>query len=110
MKLLFDENLSPRLVLRLSDAFPGSAHVRDVGLARATDTAIWDYARDHGYAIVSKDSDFHQVSFVRGQPPKVIWLRRGNCTTTDIETMLRSNRIGILAFCDEDAAAFLALS
>ena len=110
MKLLFDENLSPRLVPRLSDAFPGSAHVRDVGLARATDSAIWVYARDHGYAIVSKDSDFHQVSFVRGQPPKVIWLRRGNCTTTDIETMLRSNRIGILAFYDEDAAAFLALS
>lgn len=110
MKLLFDENLSPRLVPRLLDAFPGSAHVRDVGLARATDSAIWDYALNHGYAIVSKDSDFHQVSFVRGQPPKVIWLRRGNCTTADIETMLRSNRVGILAFGNEDAATFLALS
>lgn len=110
MKLLFDENLSPRLVPRLLDAFPGSAHVRDVGLARATDSAIWDYALNHGYAIVSKDSDFHQVSFVRGQPPKVIWLRRGNCTTADIETMPRSNRVGILAFGNEDAATFLALS
>ena len=110
MKLLFDENLSSRLVPRLSDAFPGSIHVRDVGLARATDAAVWAYARDHDFAIVSKDSDFHQMSFVRAQPPKVIWLRRGNCTTADVETMLRSNRAGILAFGDEEAAAFLALS
>ena len=39
MKLLFDENISPRLVAGLSDVFPGSVHVRDVGLARATDAA-----------------------------------------------------------------------
>lgn len=65
MKLLFDENLPPRLVAGLSDVFPGSVHVRDVGLSRATDAAIWGYARDHGLTIVSKDSDFHQVSFLR---------------------------------------------
>ena len=80
MKLLFDENVSPRLVAGLSD----------VG--------------------VSKDSDFHQVSFVRGPPPKVIWIRRGNCTTADIEALLRSNQTGILAFAAEADAAFLALS
>ena len=85
MKFLFDENLSPRLVAGLSDVFPASVHVRDVGLARATDAAIWRYARGHDLAIVSKDSDFHQVSFLRGAPPKVIWIRRGNCTTADIE-------------------------
>ena len=110
MKLLFDENVSPRLVAGLSDVFPGSVHVRDVGLARATDAAIWGYARDHDLTIVSKDSDFHQVSFVRGPPPKVIWIRRGNCTTADIEALLRSNRTGILAFGAEADAAFLALS
>ena len=110
MKLLFDENISPRLVAGLSDVFPGSVHVRDVGLARATDAAIWGYARDHGLTIVSKDSDFHQVSFVRGPPPKVIWVRRGNCTTTEIEALLRSNRTEILAFAAEAEAAFLALS
>ena len=110
MKLLFDENVSPRLVGGLSDVFPGSVHVRDVGLARATDAAIRAYARDHDLTIVSKDSDFHQVSFLRGAPPKVIWIRRGNCTTADIETLLRSNRTGIRAFGAEAGAAFLALS
>ena len=110
MKLLFDEYLSPRLVSSLSDVFPGSVHVRDMGLARATDDAIWAYARDHGLTIVSKDSDFHQMSFLRGPPPKIIWIRRGNCTTTDIEALLRSNRTEILAFGAEAEAAFLALS
>lgn len=51
MKLLFDENLSPRLVAGLSDVFPESVHVRDAGLSRATDAAIWDYARSHGLTI-----------------------------------------------------------
>jgi predicted nuclease of predicted toxin-antitoxin system len=72
VKLLLDENLSPRLVGSLSDVFPGSVHVRDFGLARADDAAIWDYARDHDLTIVSKDSDFHQVSFLRGPPPEVV--------------------------------------
>ena len=90
--------------------FPGSVHVRDVGLARATDAEIWDYARDHDLTIVSKDSDFHQVSFLRGSPPKVIWIRRGNCTTADIETLLRSRRTEVLSFGAEAEGAFLALS
>ena len=106
MKLLFDENLSPRLVAGLSDIFPGSVHVRDVGLARANDVAIWDYARDHNLTIVSKDADFHHLSFVHGPPPKVIWIRRGNCSTTDIAALLRSNRIGILAFGAEMESGF----
>ena len=70
MKLLFDENLSPRLVNFLSTPFLGSVHVRDVGLAQADDEAIWTYAKDNGFAIVSKDSDFQQricgVSKLRG--------------------------------------------
>jgi len=75
-------------------------------LSRASDAAIWDYARDRGLTIVSKDSDFHQASFLRGSPPKVIWIRRGNCTTADIETLLRSNRTEILAFATDPVAAF----
>ena len=69
MRLLFDENISPRLVDALSDEFPGSVHVRDVGLTRATDAAIWGYARDHGLTILSQDSDFHRVSFLRAPTP-----------------------------------------
>lgn len=110
MKLLFDENVSPRLVAALSDEFPGSVHVRDLGMARASDAAIWAYARDHGLTILSKDSDFHQVSFLRGPPPKVIWIRRGNCSTGDIEALVRSNRSEILAFGADGEAAFLALA
>ena len=110
MKFLFDQNVSPRLATDLSDVFPGSVHVRDVGLSRATDATIWGYAREHGLTIVSKDSDFHQVSFLRGPPPKVIWIRRGNCTTSDIEALLRSSRTEILAFGADSEAAFLALS
>ncbi len=110
MKLLFDENMSPRLVAELADAFPGSVHVRDIGLDRATDAAIWTFALAHDLTIVSKDSDFHQMSFVRGPTPKVIWIRRGNCTTADIEALLRSNRAAILAFGTEVETAFLVLS
>jgi predicted nuclease of predicted toxin-antitoxin system len=68
LRLLFDQNLSPRLVRALADLFPGSAHVRDVGLARAGDDEVWSHAAAHGFAIVSKDADFHQRSFVLGHP------------------------------------------
>ncbi|MEX2527846.1 MAG: DUF5615 family PIN-like protein [Gemmatimonadota bacterium] len=110
MKLLLDENLSPLLAERVSDLFPDTIHVRDLGLARADDLKIWKQARDDGFTIVSKDSDFHQLSFVLGPPPKVIWIRRGNCSTDQIEGILRDRHSEILAFGDDSNAAFLALS
>ncbi len=73
VKLLFDEDLSPRLVADLAHEFPDSLHVRDIGLERAMDEAVWDYARDNGLVIVWRDADFHQLSFLFGHPPKVIW-------------------------------------
>ena len=79
MKLLFDQNLSPRLPTTLADIFPKSIHVREVGLREADDELIWGYAKLHGFAIVSKDSDFQQRSLLYGSPPKFIWLRVGNC-------------------------------
>lgn len=72
MKLLFDENVSPRLAQRLASEFPGSAHVRDAGLRGADDWRIWEYARNGGFAIVSKDTDFRERSYVDGAPPKVV--------------------------------------
>ncbi len=89
VKLLFDQNLSHHLIERLADVFPGSQHVRQVSLERATDQMVWDYAAAHGFTIVSKDSGFHQRSFVYGHPPKVIWLRLSNYTTDDVERLLR---------------------
>ena len=79
MKLLLDQNLSHLLLASLTELYPGSTHVRDVDLASASDEAVWTYAARQGFTIVSKDADFHQRSFVLGAPPKVVWIRRGNC-------------------------------
>jgi predicted nuclease of predicted toxin-antitoxin system len=59
VKLLFDQNLSHRLVTALRQEYPGSQHVRDVGLREADDTAVWEYAAQHGLTVVTKDGDFH---------------------------------------------------
>ena len=83
VRLLLDQNLSPRFVRALADVFPESTHVRDVGLSRATDEAVWTYAARHGPVIVSKEAEFQQRSFLLGHPPKVVWIRRGNCSTGD---------------------------
>ena len=91
MKLLFDQQLSPRLVSLLSPLFPDSSHVHDLGLGRATDDEIWQYARDNTFILVSKDADFSDVNALKGFPPKLIWIRVGNCTTTQIESLLRSH-------------------
>lgn len=109
MKLLFDQNLSHKLVGLLSTEFPNSAHVRDVGLARANDAVVWDEAAKNGYAIVSKDIDFQQRALLFGHPPKVIWIRLGNCQTTTVLSVLRSHRARLLAFAADPAAAFIAI-
>ena len=90
MKLLFDENLSHRLPKALSDIYPGSDHLRDCGLRGASDDRVWQYAGENGFVIVSKDSDFSERSALLGSPPKVVWLRVGNCTTTRAEFVLRN--------------------
>lgn len=89
MKLLLDENLSPRLTESLQDLFPGTAHVDGCGLGAASDEEIWRFAKENGYVIVSKDSDFFDRSALYGRPPKVVWLRLGNCTTRYLEDVLR---------------------
>ncbi len=98
MKLLLDENLSPRLAPALANVYPGSLHLCDCGLRGVTDIEVWQYALENGFAIVSKDSDFSQRSFLLGSPPKVIWLRIGNCTTTRVDFVLRNASDRVLAF------------
>jgi predicted nuclease of predicted toxin-antitoxin system len=100
-RLLFDQNLSHRLVVALDDLFPESMHVRDVGLARADDRSVWAYAKDAGLAIITKDGDFNQMSFVYGPPPKVVWLRAGNCTTEHALAVIRREALAIAEFVDE---------
>ena len=110
MKLLFDQNLSHRLTKRLGDLFPDSLHVRHVGLNAAEDPEVWEYARQNDFVIVSKDADFHQRSFVQGFPPKVIWVRLGNCSTREVEALIRTHFGAIKAFHRDIEAAFLSLS
>jgi predicted nuclease of predicted toxin-antitoxin system len=109
VKLLFDENLAPALVDMLHGLFPGSEHVRNVGLKSSADRNVWAYASEMGYAIVTKDADFRQRSFLFGPPPKVIWIGLGNCSTKKIEELLRRKSDDIIAFCSADEAAFLVL-
>ena len=85
MKLLFDQNLSFKLCDRLADLFPDSNQVRHAGLDMADDRAVWEFARNNGFTIVSQDSDFADMAALYGPPPKVIWLRCGNQTTEFVE-------------------------
>lgn len=78
MKLLLDENLSRRLVPFLQADYPGSSQVALLGLEKATDREIWEYAGSSDFIIVTKDSDYHELSTLYGAPPKVIWLKIGN--------------------------------
>lgn len=109
MKLLLDQNLSPRLTQHLSDIFPDTAHVSTVGLERAPDSEVWAYARSNAYCILTKDADFSDVSVLLGAPPKLIWLRLGNCTTTEVEQTLRRAKAQIDAFEADPLASVLQL-
>jgi predicted nuclease of predicted toxin-antitoxin system len=110
MKLLFDENLSPKLPQRLTDLFPNSLHVRDVGMKATIDPIVWDYAKNNNLMIVSKDADMHDLSLVLGNPPKVIWLRLGNCSTQQVENLLRRDLAAIESFFEDETLSLLALS
>lgn len=97
MKLLLDANLSPRLTASIIDLFPDSGHVFEFGLG-PDDEAIWSFARDNGFTILSKDSDFYRFCVMRGAPPTVIWLRIGNDGTRAVAQMIRDRASEILSF------------
>lgn len=107
MKLLLDENLSRRIVPALQEFFPGSTHVVLAGLEHASDKTVWDFARNGGFTIVTKDDDFLGLLSVLGYPPKVVLLALGNSTNeqnidalvrsrTEIESMLSRDDIGLV--------------
>lgn len=90
MRLLFDQNLSHRLLSALDDLFPSSLRVRLLGLAEADDLSIWNYAKEHQLIIVTQDSDYSDWNKLRGAPPKIIWLRCGNASVDQIHSKLRN--------------------
>ena len=109
MKLLFDQNLSPKLPGLLGDWFPDSDHLDNLGLGAAPDAQVWEYAIRNGFAVVTKDEDYSQLSVLLGCPPKVLWVLLGNCTTAQVEALLRRHRIDILAFDADPNVGVLAL-
>lgn len=98
MKLLFDENLSHKLVSRLADLYPGSTHVAEAGLVESPDREVWEFAKENAFLIVSADADFYELATTNGPPPKVIWLRRWTHPTHDAEDLLRRNALRITEF------------
>jgi len=110
LRLLFDQNLSFKLVLLLSDIYPDSVHVRDLHLVEADDLTIRRHAAEREPVIVSKDSDFHGLSLLHGHPPKTVWLRVGNAPTSTIATLLRERHATMRRFHDDPDAALLALA
>jgi predicted nuclease of predicted toxin-antitoxin system len=109
VRLLFDEQLSEELVSLLADLFPDSLHVRLLEGSGVADPVIWQLARDHGCVLVTKDEDFHRLSVLRGAPPKVVWLRVGNCTTDEIARLLRNRADELREFETHGEATFLEL-
>ena len=109
MKLLFDQNLSRRLLRDIDVAFPGSQHIADVNLTTENDESVWRFAADHGFVIISKDSDFFHRALLHGHPPKVIHLRVGNCSTQHIRNLLMDNTSLIYEFISDPMESLLIL-
>lgn len=94
----------------MRDIFPDSLHVRDVGLSEAQDDEVWRFAKRSGFAIVSKNTDFQQRSFLYGSPPKVIWLRVGNCSVQLVEDLLRRHSVALHEFARDEIQSYLILT
>lgn len=107
MKLLLDQNLSFRLLEKLEPAYPGSTQVKFVDLDQADDLTVWQFSKDNGFVIVTKDSDFHEFSLLYGNPPKVIWLKCGNKPKWYVLGLLLNNQEQIEAFYEDAASSCL---
>jgi predicted nuclease of predicted toxin-antitoxin system len=110
VKLLLDHNISHKLVARLTDIFPGSTQTRLLNLGRTNDPQLWLIAKNHGYVFVTKDRDVAELAILRGAPPKVVWLRIGNCKTAIVELTLRSNFDAIANLAEDPEQVVLELS
>ena len=109
MKLLFDQNISYRIVAKLQPFFEQCKQVTQVGLANSTDAEIWQYAYNKGYAIVTFDADFYDISLLNGHPPKIIWIRTGNMPTAELAEMLIEQKDDMASFLENEGLACLEL-
>lgn len=102
MKVLFDQNVSFRIVNLLKDYYPEAKQVRLLGLENARDLEIWEYAKQNNYTIVTFDADFYELANIKGHPPKIIWLRMGNTSTKSIAKIMTSMQPVIIDFILSD--------
>ena len=109
MKLLLDQNLSRKLIKQIEDAYPESCHLTSVLPESSTDREIWLFAEENDFIIVTKDDDFEQRSVLLGHPPKVIWIRLGNCRTADVASLLLNSKNTIHAFGDDQEKSILPI-
>ena len=109
MKLLLDENLSRKLVAALNPAFPGTSQVSFLGLERASDADIFTYARTSDYVIVTKDSDFAELSALHGIPPQILFLQIGNASNERIQALILARATEIANYFSANPAANLVL-
>ena len=99
MKILIDENISSRLIFRIQHVFPDVEHVKTLGLMTANDFSIFMYARQNVYdAVLTLDEDYYNLQLTHGMPPKIIWLRVGNCSTNALAQIILNNADTIYAF------------
>jgi len=107
MKLLFDQNISYRILKLLSNDFLGSSHVKKEGLVNESDRVIWEFAKTNGYTIVSQDADFNDLCLLNGFPPKIVWIRTGNLPTKTILFLLNQHLNDLIKFIkDNDHGCF----
>lgn len=109
MALLFDQNISFRLIKEIIPHFPESKQLREAGLEGKQDREIWKWAKLNGYCIVTFDSDFVDLSLLFGFPPKVIWLRLGNSATDRIAKVIISKKGEIEDFLKNELEGILKL-
>jgi predicted nuclease of predicted toxin-antitoxin system len=109
MKLLLDENLPRSLAKALEAQFPGTVHVAHVDLLKAADDVVWNYARENNFSIMSKDRDFADRSDVFGPPPKVVWIRIGNCSVQQLAAAIHASGPEIEEFLSDEHAGLLVI-
>lgn len=109
MNLLFDQNISYKIIKRIEIFFPGSKQVKSLGLENKSDKEIWEYAKKHKYVVVTFDSDFYDLSIIWGSPPKIIWIRTNDQRTDAIEVLLKSHKETIKGFVDNSELACLEI-
>jgi predicted nuclease of predicted toxin-antitoxin system len=110
MKLLFDQNISHRILKNLPETYSGSSHIIAEGLINTSDFTICEYAKLHQFIIVTQDSDFNDIYLLKGFPPKILWFQTGNLRTNDLAIILKNQQNEIVNFHNNEELGCLEIS